>query len=195
MAPRTAQKNRTRAALLDSARRLMAEGQELTLARVAEDTQISRATVYRYFSEPGTLAAEAALDFEVTPTAELLDGMQDVHQRVHRIARYYLEITRAHEGYFRQFLAKTMDVWQKQANVELRGARRIAAFTQALEPAGAQMDSKELEDLALRLSMVTGIEQLIILDDILRVDHATGYRLQAGLVDALLDHYLPTAKS
>lgn len=192
MAPRTAQKNRTRAALLESARRLMAEGQELTLARVAEDTQISRATVYRYFSEPGTLAAEATLDFEVTPTAELLDGLLDVRQRVHRIAHYYLDITRVHERYFRQFLAKTMEVWQKQTDVELRGARRIAAFTEALEPLRAQLDARTLEDLALRLSMVTGIEQHIILADILRVDQPTGDRLQAGIVDAILDRYLPT---
>ena len=39
--------------------------------------------------------------------------------------------------------------------------------------------------------MTTGMEQLIILEDILRVDEATGYRLQEGLVDALLDRYLP----
>ena len=64
--------------------------------------------------------------------------------------------------------------------------------TEALEPVRARMDTMELEDLALRLSMVTGIEQHIILDDILRVDHATGYRLQAGIVDALLDRYIPS---
>ena len=91
-----------------------------------------------------------------------------------------------------QFLAKTMEVWQRQAGVELRGARRVAAFTEALEPVRAQMDPGEFEDLVLRLSMVTGIEQHIILDDILRVDHETGDRLQAGIVDALLEHYLPT---
>lgn len=39
--------------------------------------------------------------------------------------------------------------------------------------------------------MTTGMEQLIILEDILRVDKATGYQLQEGLVDALLDRYLP----
>ncbi len=190
MAPRTAQKNRTRAALLDSARRLMAEGEELTLARVADDTQISRATVYRYFSEPGTLAAEATLDFEVTPTADLLIGIEDVRERVHVIARYYLEISREHETYFRQFLAKTMEVWQKQTDVELRGGRRMAAFTEALEPARGSLTDNAVEELAMRLSMVTGIEQHIILSDILRVDSETGDQLQAGIVDALLDKYL-----
>lgn len=191
LAPRTAQKRRTRSALLESARRLMADGEELTLARVAEDTQISRATVYRYFSEPSTLAAEATLDFAVTPTSELLAGIADVRDRVKKIASYYLEVTRANEQYFRQFLAKTMEVWQKQTDVELRGARRIAAFREALEPVSSKMSATELDDLVMRLSMITGIEQHIVLEDILRADHPTGDRLQAGIVDALLDRYLP----
>ena len=67
-----------------------------------------------------------------------------------------------------------------------------AAFTEALEPVQTRMDTRALEDLALRLSMLTGIEQHIILDDILRVDHSTGDRLQAGIIDAVLDRYLPT---
>ncbi|WP_164658506.1 TetR/AcrR family transcriptional regulator [Tropicibacter sp. Alg240-R139] len=191
MAPRTAQKTRTRAALLTSARRLMADGEELTLARVAEDTGISRATVYRYFSDPGPLAAEATLDFQVTPTSELLQGISDPRKRVHAVARFFLDLSREHDRFFRQFLAKTMEVWQKDSEVELRGARRVAAFAEALDPVRDLMEDAELEELAWRLSMLTGIEQHIVLDDILCVDHATGNRLQSGLVDAVLDRYLP----
>ncbi|MEX0343485.1 MAG: TetR/AcrR family transcriptional regulator [Rhizobiaceae bacterium] len=180
-------------ALLASARRLMVDGGELTLARVADDAMISRATVYRYFSDPATLAAEAMLDFEVVPTVELLEGLDDVRERVHKVATYYLDLSREHESVFRQFIAKTMEVWQKQPDVEFRGARRLAAFIEALEPVQAQMEKNELEDLAMRLSMTTGMEQHIILDDILRVDHATGDRLLAGMVEALLDRYLPAS--
>ena len=39
--------------------------------------------------------------------------------------------------------------------------------------------------------MTTGMEQFVILEDILRVDQQTGYRLQEGLVEAILEHYLP----
>lgn len=191
LASRLAQKNRTRAALLSSARRLMADGEELTLARVAEESGISRATVYRYFSDPGPLAAEATLDFQVKPTSELLQGLSDPRKRVHTVARFYLDLSRDNERFFRQFLAKTMEVWQKDSEVELRGARRVAAFAEALEPVRGQMSDAEIETLSLRLSMLTGIEQHIVLDDILRVDHETGNRLQMGLVDAVLDRYLP----
>lgn len=191
LAPRIAQKNRTRAALLEAARALMAEGQEITLARVADAAQISRATIYRYFSDPGVLAADAALDVEVVPTAELLKGRQDVRERVHIIARYYLEFSREHESLFRQFLARSMRVWSEQEDTKMRGARRVAAFAEALLPVRSNMKPAEFDDLVMRLSMLTGMEQHIVLEDILQVDAPTGDRLQSGIVDALLDRYLP----
>ncbi len=191
MAPRTNQINRTREALLSAARDLMSEGKEVTLAKVAERAKTSRATIYRYFSAPSVLALEATLDLEVTPTSELLEGLTNVRSRVHVVARYYLDLSRAHEVHFRQFLAESLKASIEDGTVKMRGARRVAAFSEALAPVHPLMEPKEIEDLAKRLSMSTGMEQLIILEDILRVNEATGYQLQKGLVDALLDRYLP----
>ena len=192
MAPRTNQKNRTRAALLDAARSLMSEGKDVTLARVAERAKTSRATVYRYFSDPGVMAADATLDIEVMPTSELLEGIEEVRPRVHAVARYYLDFSRNHEAFFRQFLAKSLSASIEKGNVKMRGARRVAAFDEALEPVRSKMKPNDYCDLAKRLSMTSGMEQFIILEDILRVDRTTGDWLQEGLVDALLDRYLPT---
>ncbi|WP_171212002.1 TetR/AcrR family transcriptional regulator [Ruegeria sp. HKCCA5426] len=192
MATRTNQKNRTREALLSAARALMSEGTEVTLAKVAEHAQISRATVYRYFSDPGVLALDATLDMEVRPTSDLLEGISDVRRRVHAVARYYLEFSRTHEAYFRQFLSESFKASLQDGTVKMRGARRVAAFAEALTPVRSALGPSKFEDLANRLSMTTGMEQFIILEDILRVDQPTGDRLQKGLVDALLDRYLPT---
>ena len=191
MAPRTKQKNRTREALLSAARELMSEGTEVTLARVAERADIGRATVYRYFSDPGVLALDATLDVEVTPTSDLLAGQSDVRQRVHMVARYYLDFSRTHEAYFRQFLAESLKAALEANTVKMRGARRLAAFAEALEPVRDAMSEDAFTDLARRLTMTSGMEQFVILEDILRVDEALGHRLQQGLVDALLDRYLP----
>ncbi|WP_371813782.1 TetR/AcrR family transcriptional regulator [Ruegeria sp. HKCCA0370] len=188
---RTNQINRTREALLSAARDLMSEGKEVTLAKVAERAKTSRATVYRYFSDPSVLALDATLDLEVTPTSELLEGLNNVRSRVHAVARYYLDFSRVHEAHFRQFLAESLKASLEDGTVKMRGARRVAAFSEALAPVQPLMKPKEIDDLAKRLSMTTGMEQLIILEDILRVDEATGYQLQEGLVDALLDRYLP----
>ncbi|MEM6889525.1 MAG: helix-turn-helix domain-containing protein [Pseudomonadota bacterium] len=191
MAPRTNQINRTREALLSAARDLMSEGKEVTLAKVAERAKTSRATVYRYFSDPSLLALDATLDLDVTPTSELLKGLVDVRSRVHRVARYYLDFSRVHEAHFRQFLAESLKASLENGTVKMRGARRVAAFAEALSPAHPFMESKEIDDLAKRLSMTTGMEQLVVLEDILRVDEATAHQLQEGLVDALLDRYVP----
>ena len=191
MAPRTNQKNRTREALLSAARELMSEGTEVTLARVAERAKIGRATVYRYFSDPGVLALDATLDVEVRPTSDLLEGVDDTRERVHIVARYYLDFSRQHEAYFRQFLAESLKAALEQSTVKMRGGRRIAAFAEALKDVRSSMPETEFRDLTYRLSMTSGMEQFIILEDILRVDEKTGWYLQDGLVDALLDAYLP----
>ena len=170
----------------------MSEGKEITLAKVGERARISRATVYRYFSDPGVLALDATLDVEVTPTSVLLEDLKDVRLRVHAVARYFLDFSRDHEAYFRQFLAESLKVALEKGTVKMRGARRVAAFAEALEPVRSLMKTSEFEDLTRRLSMTTGMEQFIILEDILRVDTETGNRLLEGLVDALLDRYMPS---
>ncbi len=193
MAPRNNQKNRTREALLAAARELMSEGENVTLAKVAERARTGRATVYRYFSDPGVLALDATLDLEVTPTSKLLEGLDDVRSRVHAVARYYLDFSREHEAYFRQFLAESLKASLQEGTVKMRGARRVPAFSEALSPVCGSLKPQDFEDLSLRLAMTTGMEQFIVLEDILRVDQKKGYQLQEGLVDALLDRYLPAS--
>ena len=53
------------------------------------------------------------------------------------------------------------------------------------------MKPAEFQDLVHRLSMLTGLEQHIALNDVLGLDQETGDRLQAEIVDAVLDRYLP----
>jgi hypothetical protein len=53
------------------------------------------------------------------------------------------------------------------------------------------MKPADFTDLVHRLSMLTGLEQHIVLRDVLGVEPDEGDRLQAGIVDALLDRYLP----
>lgn len=193
VAPRTNQKNRTREALLIAARELMSEGSEVTLAKVADRAKTSRATVYRYFSDPGILALDATLDVQVAPTSQLLEGLDDVRSRVHKVAQYYLDFSRDHEAYFRQFLAESLKAALEAGQAKRRGARRVAAFGEALKPVRNGMEPQEYEDLTRRLAMTTGMEQFIILEDILGVDRSEGDRLLSGLVDALLDRYLVPA--
>ena len=58
---RVSQKLETRNKILSSAQHYLNKGLEFNLEDIAEKTGISRATVYRYFSNIDILAAEAGL--------------------------------------------------------------------------------------------------------------------------------------
>ena len=108
---RAGQKARTRAALLEAARKLMAEGELVTVSSVADLAGISRATAYRYFSEPQTLTIEALLDSRMQSTAAILGDCTDPRERVQRVRRFLFQLTRDSEAQFRQYLARTMELW------------------------------------------------------------------------------------
>ena len=184
------QKARTRAALLEAARELAADGAEITVQTVADRAGISRATAYRYFSDPGFLAVEAALDVKVRATEELLEGVEDVRARVHAITDYYRDFGREHEPAFRKFFAKVMDMWTPDGSDRVRGARRIPALEMALEPVRESLSDADFRDLVMMLtSSATGFEQHIALADVCGLDRVEADRIARKVVDAILDSY------
>ena len=71
---RSAQRARTRQAILDGARKLLSDGKPVTVAAAAAETGISKATSYRYFSDADLLVAEAVLDIAVKPYDAVISG-------------------------------------------------------------------------------------------------------------------------
>lgn len=190
---RHAQKARTRAALLEAARALSRDGQEITVQAVARHANISKATAYRYFSDSGALAAESALDVVVTPTHVLLGDETDVRLRVHRITDYFRDFGRQNEATFRRFLAATLSSWSPDQAVRLRGARRIPALEKALDPVRDKMSAAQFRTLVLALSAGgTGFEQHIALTDVCGLSTGEGDRIGRAIVDSILDRYLPS---
>ena len=81
---RSRQRLRTRKDLLQSAARLVKQGRKPTLEEIAEEAMVSRATVYRYFSNVETILAEAELDVFMPGPDDLFrdDPSTDVFERV-----------------------------------------------------------------------------------------------------------------
>ena len=125
---RVAQKQRTRGALLEAARALLAEGRHPTVAEAADRAQISRATAYRYFSAPEAMAQEAVLDAIAREFAEVRftpapDGATLV-DRPERIVGTILAMVIANEALFRTFLSVAVGGGTRPAGRRPRRGRR-----------------------------------------------------------------------
>ncbi|MGD9861757.1 MAG: TetR/AcrR family transcriptional regulator [Pseudodonghicola sp.] len=189
---RKAQKLKTRQKLLAAARALAEESAEVTVTAAAQRAGISKATAYRYFSDPAVLASEAVLDIAVSSAEELLDGVEDPRRRVHIVTDYYRDFGRDREPTFRKFLGQLMADWTPEGPNRQRGARRIPALRLALEPVRDAMGPADFDDLVMALAGCgTGFEQHVALNDVCGLNRQEADRIARMVVDAILDRYLP----
>src|SRR6185436_13072709 len=141
--PRANQKQRTRAAIVEAATRLLRTGVEPTVAAAAEAAQVSGATAYRYFPTPESLQLEVA---GVTPAyaavetlVQELDGT-DVEARLLRLLEKFNATTFADEARMRMALKVYLDTWfasrgDGDRELAVREGRRMRWLARALEPA------------------------------------------------------------
>lgn len=189
---RTAQKERTRKAILDGARMLLGEGKPVTVAAAAEKHNISKATAYRYFSDPALLVAEAGLDISVASYDAIVADIQGVREKLKAISLYFFDLAIDNEAGFRQFVGMTLAAWKPDGNQSpaRRGARRIAMYERALASDDLRLTGQEQAKLINALATATGAEAMIALLDVANVDHATARQTVSEIADALLDRYL-----
>ena len=180
-------RQRTREAILAGARALIARGEPVTVAAAAAEEGVSRATAYRYFSDPQVLASEAGLAVEVLPYETVVEGADTPRKRVLAVSLYIFDLSTAHEAAFRQFLARSLDAWVAQGPADRRGARRVDMFDRALEGAGLTKARKR--KLVTALSAATGTEAMIALHDIAKVDRSAARAAVRDIAEALLDRY------
>jgi len=187
---RTNQKQRTRDAILDGARRLMGRGEPVTVAAAAAEHGISRATAYRYFSDPQALALEAGLATLVPPYEAVVAGTTDLRARLAAITAAMIRLTLENEAAFRQYLSHAVTA---PDGTRTRGARRVAYMRRALGELPHDLSPAKAADLVASLSTVAGVEGLVALTDVAGRDAATAERLLGEIADAILTRHLGPA--
>jgi AcrR family transcriptional regulator len=163
---RTKQKQRTRHALVEAARDLVARGLTPTVEDAAADADVSRATAYRYFPNQAALLAEAHPE---TAASSLLpsDPPDDPEQRVALVVDAFTKIIVGTESQQRTMLRLSLAADDDgRAALPLRQGRAIAWLTEALEPARERLGDDGVRQTALAIRSATGIEALIWLTDI-----------------------------
>jgi AcrR family transcriptional regulator len=160
---RTAQKSRTRQALVAATRDLLAEGHTPKVEDAAERAGISRTTAYRYFPNQRSLLLAAhptiAPDTLLPPDAPT--GPRD------RLDAFMTEFTRYNFTWEPQLRASLRVSLEPAADRPvLRRGRAIGWVADALTPLRDTHPHVDVDRLAIAIRSATGIETLIWLIDI-----------------------------
>lgn len=173
--PRANQRERTRLAIMEGARKLLREGKIPSVADAAEVARVSRATAYRYFPTQSALIQEA-VDTGLPTTWEPDERHADLTafaDRVERAIAEMLTLTHDNEAVLRGVLLVSLQQWATiQAGDKLeeesirRGTGRIPAIQAALAPYRGTFSPAALRRLTIGLSLIVGAESLVVLRDI-----------------------------
>jgi AcrR family transcriptional regulator len=183
---RTEQKQRTRGALLASARELVASGITPTVEQAASTAGISRTTAYRYFPNQRALLMAAHPE---TAAQSLLptDPPADPAARLDAVVEAFTDLIVATEAQQRTMLRLSLEADDRErAALPLRQGRAIAWIEEALSPLRGQLSDPELHNLALAIRSAAGIEALVWLTDVAGLDREQARHLIRWSAQALL---------
>lgn len=184
---RTAQKQRTRDALITAARELVAEGLTPTVEAASEAASISRTTAYRYFRNQRALLAAAHPE---TAANSLLpnDAPDDVAVRLDLVVASFTRMIRDTEPQQRTMLRLSLEADPvERSQLPLRQGRAIKWIEEALAPLQAKLSASELRRLAIAIRSATGIEALVWLVDVAGLSRDDANDLMRWSARALLD--------
>jgi AcrR family transcriptional regulator len=199
---RAAQKERTRAALVEAARGLLSAGAPPTVAEAAAKARVSRATAYRYFPTHESLLIEIGNISPATePIEALLDTLQgnDAEARLLALLDRFNPIVFAEEVPMRTALRTYLDTWlQNRGRGErtppVREGRRMRWLDKALEPARRTLSPAEWRRLRAALALTLSIDAMVVMKDVCRIEDddealavlrwAAAALLRAGLAEA-----------
>lgn len=161
------QKLETRSKILESAKQLVRQGIDFNLEDVANNAEISRATIYRYYSNLEILSYEVGIDIGTKTPEDIIEDLKDcsLNDKILGIQNYYNDHAVNNENAFRKYLSAVLT----SASEKKRGARRNKTLQLALMKSGLR--PKEKKDLVHFLTILMGIEPLIVAKDVSGLDY------------------------
>jgi AcrR family transcriptional regulator len=172
---RSAQKLRTRQALMDAAVELVRAGQHPTVSAVAGRVGVSRATAYRYFPRQDLMLSEATIRAAADGAADAVPaagavpsstGAADPAEVAAAVARRSALFALEHEERLRTGLRLSLD---PQSGYQRPGGRRLLV-AEILASAGDRLDPAARARLSAALHLVLGVDPIIVLTDIAGLD-------------------------
>ena len=161
--------------MLSTAIRLMQDGFVPSVSDVAEAAEVSRATAYRYFPSQAALV-QAVVDEGLGPILTWQSTSTDAERRVMELFETAMPRIEAFEATFKAALKLSLDQWARRQAGTLGGepqftrGHRIDLLKQAIAPLKGRLPAGDFKRLAQALSLIFGVEVLIVLKDIWRLD-------------------------
>jgi AcrR family transcriptional regulator len=181
---RTAQKSRTRQALVTATRDLLAAGLTPNVEDAAERAGISRTTAYRYFPNQRSLllaAQPTILPDSLMPP----DAPADARARLDTLMTAFARYNFTWELQLRTSLRLSLEPAADQP--VLRQGRAIGWIAEALAPLRDSHPHVDVDRLAVAIRSATGIETLIWLVDVAGYTREQATDTVKGTARALLD--------
>ena len=195
MVTRAQQKERTRVTIIEACDRLLERGVEPTIDLVADEAQVSRATVYRYFttvfdivwhavSARRTLDAEGEVDAAGPIIGDRVlaaeSGVNDyLYDDPDGVRRFTI-------GWLQRIVDETYEPGE-------RPLRRLRYIDRALEPVADQLDDNAMFRLRHGLALAIGSESMLALVDGCQLDATEARAVTQWVCTALLDAALDEA--
>jgi AcrR family transcriptional regulator len=163
--------------MLETASRLMQSGATPSVSEVAEAAQVSRATAYRYFPSQAALV-QAVVDEALGPILTWKSKSKDAERRVCSLFDTAMPRIEAYEATFKAALKLSLDQWGRgQAGTlgeepTLARGHRKELLAEALAPLASELPPRAFARLAQALSLVFGVEAIVVLKDMWGMDGA-----------------------
>ena len=175
--------------MLDVASQMMRNGLSPSVSEVAEQAGVSRSTAYRYFPTRAEMV-QAVVSENLGPILEWRSDATDPGDRMASLIEgTFLRISQS-ESTFRAALRLSLerqDISDGADNRDFARGHRIDLLDRVLAPLRDQCSEDEYKKLSQALSMVFGIEAMIVLKDIWGADDETTINVATWAARRLID--------
>jgi len=154
-------------------------------------SRVSRATAYRYFPSRSALVT-AVIDSSLGPVRKLSSNLPGGRERVHELFQQTFPRFQEFEPQLRAAAQLALEQWALERAGLLeeepyRRGHRIRILEHAIEPMKAELTPALRQRLHHALSIVYGIEPVVILKDIWGLPEREVQRVALWMADALID--------
>lgn len=162
---------RTRKLMLETAIALMQQGQTPSVSDVAEAARVSRATAYRYFPSQAALV-HAVVNEGLGPILSWQSDSDDPEARILDLLSLTMPRVAEFEATFKAALKLSLEQWARRragtlgAEPPFKRGHRVELLQMAIAPLKNKLPEAKFQRLAKALSLVYGLEVLIVLKDL-----------------------------